>query len=362
MKYFVFLALFSALPALGQNSISIPGAKGNAFNPDISANFLGLYERGTGVSDDRTQSPHNGFSLQEAELQMLADVDPYLRASVLLSISQQKNSTDYGIDPEEIFLETTSLPYVTIRGGKFKMALGKHNQLHTHAFPFIDAPLINQLVLGDEGLNETGVSANVLLPFNWYSEITAQAFSLGNEDLYGSANSGDIGGLLHLKNLFDLSDDLTMEVGLSGTLGKNSFAQTSSVLGADLTFKWRPAVGGKYHALIWQTEYLNANRPGKNDDTTHLSQAIVSGMASWVQYQFAERWWVQARQEYVGLTKSEGVPSENKTSFLLGFFPSEFSGLRVQYDFENLQGRGKMDQTVLVQYNISIGAHPAHAY
>jgi hypothetical protein len=362
MKHSLLFILFFGLPALGQNSLSVPAAKGNAFNPDISANFLGLYERGTGVSDDRTQSPHNGFALQEAELQMLSDVDPYLRASVLLSISQQKNSADYGIDPEEVFLETTSLPYVTIRGGKFKMALGKHNQLHTHAFPFIDAPLINQLVLGDEGLNESGVSANVLLPVDWYSEVTAQAFSLTNEDLYGSGNSGNVGGLLHLKNLFDLTDDLTMEIGLSGTMGKNSFAQTSSVLGADLTFKWRPAVGGKYHALIWQTEYLNADRPGEIDATTHLSQAIVSGAASWLQYQFAERWWVQARQEYVGLTKSVGVPSENKTSFLLGFFPSEFSGFRVQYDFENLQGRGKTDQTFALQYNISIGAHPAHAY
>lgn len=361
MKHSLVFLLFFSISALGQ-SLSMPASKGNAFNPDISANFLGLYERGTNISDDSTKTPHNGFSLQEAELQLLSDVDPYLRASVLLSVSQAENSNDYALSPEEVFVETTSLPYVTLRAGKFKMALGRHNQLHTHAFPFIDAPLIHQAVLGDEGLNESGVSAAVLLPVNWYSEITAQAFSLTNETLYGSHNSGDIGGLVHLKNLFDLTDDLTMELGLSGTMGQNQFAQNSSVLGADLTFKWRPAVGGKYHALIWQTEYLNADREGMVDPASHLSTALVSGMASWLQYQFAERWWVQTRQDYVGFTRSEGVPSENKTSFLLGFFPSEFSGFRVQYDFENIEGRGKTDQTVAFQYNISIGAHPAHAY
>ena len=237
----------------------------NAFNPNISANFLGAWERGTALSDDRTQTPRNGFQLQEAELQMMSDVDPYMKANVLLSISQQDNrnhTTDYGIDPEEVYLESTSLPYVTIRAGKFKMALGKHNMLHTHAFPFIDAPLIHQLVLGDEGLNETGVSAAALIPVSWFSEVTVQAFSTDNEDLYNSPNSGDVAGLAKFKNLFDLTDDLTMEIGVSGTAGQNQFSQTSTVLAGDLTFKWRPSVGGKYRALIWQTEYLNADRPG----------------------------------------------------------------------------------------------------
>lgn len=351
--------LISLLLGFTSNTTS---AAGNAFNPDMSANFLGAWERGTALSDDRTQTPHNGFALQEAELQVTSDVDPYMKASMLLSISQQAGSTDYGISPEEVFLESTSLPYVTIRAGKFKMALGKHNMLHTHAFPFIDAPLIHQLVLGDEGLNESGVSAAALLPVGWYSEVIAQGFSLNNEQLYNSQQSGDIGGLVKLKNLFDLTDDLTMEIGLSGTMGQNHFARTSSVLAGDLTFKWRPAVGGKYRALIWSTEYLNADRTGMIDTTTGANLAVVSGAASWVQYQFAERWWAQARGEYVGFTHSAGIPTENKGSALLGFFPSEFSGLRVQYDMFTVENRGKMDQTIALQYNVSIGAHPAHAY
>jgi hypothetical protein len=281
---------------------------------------------------------------------------------VLLSVAQEAGKTGYGIDPEEVFLESTSLPYVTVKAGKFKMALGKHNMLHTHAFPFIDAPLIHQIVLGDEGLNESGVSAAALLPFHWFSEVTAQAFSVTNDSLYGSNAAGDVGGLLKFKNLFDLTDDLTMEFGLSGTMGQNQFGRNSSVWAGDLTFKWRPSVGGKYRALIWSTEYLNADRMGKIDPITLETQEYVSGMASWLQYQFAERWWVQARGEHVGFKHSIGVPVLSKGSVLLGFFPSEFSGLRVQYDFFNIEARGKMDQTIALQYNISIGAHPAHAY
>ncbi len=325
-----------------------------AFNPDISANFLGLLQRGTGLSGDPTQVVHNGLSLQEAELQFTSDVDPYFKAVALFSVTQEAGKVGFGIDPEEVFLETLTIPSLTIRAGKFKMALGKHNQLHTHAFPFLDAPLIHKTLLGDEGLNEVGVSAALLIPVNWYSELILQGFSLSHNDFYNSSNSGDVGALARLKNLLDLSDDLTLELGFSETAGKNQFNSTSSVFGADLTFKWRPAVGGKYHALVWSTEYLSGNRPGSFVEK-------LGGLATWLQYQFDERWWIEGRFESVGFPRSAGV-SENKQSALIGFFPSEFSGLRLQYDHHSTQGIEKGDHTIAFQYNISIGAHPAHAY
>ncbi|MGE0614324.1 MAG: hypothetical protein AB7P04_01675 [Bacteriovoracia bacterium] len=342
------------------NSIGVPGpSRGKSFNPDISANFLGLLQRSTAISDDRTQVPHNGLSLQEAELQLAADVDPYLRASVLLSLHQEGGGTEFGIDPEEVFLETLSLPSLSLRAGKFKLALGKHNLLHTHAYPFIDAPLIHQNLLGDEGLNEVAISAAILIPAAWYSEIILQGFNPANEELFASPRSGDWGGLARFKNLFDLSDSLTMEVGASGVMGTNQFDKTSSTLGADLTFKWRPAEGGKYRALIWATEYLYGQRPGRLDDAGQ-DIATLGGFATWLQFQFAQRWWIQGRYEAVGIPKASALPDQVKQSALLGFFPSEFSGIRLQYD--HLLTDNRHDHALALQYNVSIGAHPAHAY
>lgn len=359
------IARSALIPFLLTTSLNAAPAqpKGKAFNPDISANFLGLLQRSTGVSDDRTQSPHDGLSLQEAEVQFTSDVDPYFRAVALLSVAQKGGTAEFGIDPEEVYLETISLPSITFKAGKFKTALGKHNQLHTHAFPFVDQPLINKILLGDEGLNEPGVSASVLLPTGWYSEIVGQAISLSNDALYKSVSARQVGGVGHLKNLFDLSDDLTMEAGLSGTAGKNQFGNTSSVFGADLTFKWRPSVGGKYQALIWSTEYLQGNRVGMVDAASGSSTSKLGGLATWVQYQMAERWWVEGRYEYVGVARSSvALPIQNRQSVLVGFFPSEFSGFRLQYDHTMTEGKDKADHTIALQYNISIGAHPAHAY
>ncbi len=344
------------------------GAQSKAFNPDISTNFLGLLQRGTGISNNRSDAQHNGLSLQEAELQFMSDVDPYFRASALLSVAQESGSTDYGIDPEEVFLETISLPSVTVRAGKFKLAVDRHNQLHTHAFPFIDAPLINQTLLGDEGLNEAAVSVAALLPTPWFSEITVQGFDPGNGNLFNqpdvanTASSSSIGGLVFLKNLWDINDDLTAELGLSATTGKNSFDKHSSLFGGDLTFKWRPSSGGKYKALTWSTEYLLGDREGLTDANTGSALTKLGGMATWLQYQFAERWWIQGRYEYVGIPTPTALPQQHKESALLGFFPSEFSGFRLQYDHIVDRQRAKPNQTIALQYNISIGAHPAHAY
>ena len=157
----LIVSIFIVVPA-GYAHAS--AAAGKVFNPDISANFLGLVAAGTDLSNDRTQSPHNGFSLQEAEVQIVSDVDPYFRGSVLLAIAQAAGSTEFAVDPEEVYLETISLPMLTIRAGKFKLALGKHNLLHTHVFPFIDSPLINQELMGEEGLNEAAISMDLLQP------------------------------------------------------------------------------------------------------------------------------------------------------------------------------------------------------
>ncbi len=345
-----------------QPTSQILPSKGKAFNPDISANFLGLLSRGTNRSSARTAVPRNGFTLQATEFMFSADVDPYFRAITLLSVRQEGGTSGNIIEPEEAYLETLSLSRIGIRAGKFKLAFGKHNTLHTHAFPFIDAPLIHEAVFGDEGLNEVGVSAAYLLPTSWYSELIVQAFDPANGTLFSSPSAGDLGGLARFKNLWDLTDDLTAELGLSGTMAKNASNLTASALGADLTFKWRPSVGGKYQALVWSTEYLNAWRPGLTDPASLLPTERLGGLATWMQYQFAQRWWAEARVEFVGLPHDAAISVQNKHSALLGFFPSEFSGLRLQYDHLVTPGAAKADHTVALQYNVSIGAHPAHTY
>lgn len=356
-----FLNILFSVTVHAQTPAAVAPGGGRISTPLIGANLLGIYRRGTGISDDRTDVPHNGFSFQEGEVTFSADVDAYLRAVLTLAVVQEGGGTEYVVEPEEAFIETREIPHITVKAGKFKMALGKHNLLHTHAFPFVDAPLIHQSLVGDEGLNEEGVSAAALLPLPWYSEVVLQGFDAGNDDLFSSPRSGSQAGLAGIRNLWELTENTTAEIGISGAMGPNEFKRNASVFAADFTLKWRHSELGKYRTLVWSTEYLHGRRPGLADGAGDSIETL-GGLVSWIQYQFSQRWWVQGRYEYVGLPHSDAISVVDRQSGLIGFFPSPFSGIRLQYDLTNDRGTDERDQTVSLQYNIAIGAHPAHSY
>jgi hypothetical protein len=119
-------------------------AKGKSFNPQIgiNANFLD--------QSSSRDSDNDGISLSEVEMQFTSDIDTYFAGTILLGI-EKEDSGEYAIAPEEVFVETISLPSITLKLGKSKMPMGKHNQLHPHAYPFINGPLANESILGEEG-------------------------------------------------------------------------------------------------------------------------------------------------------------------------------------------------------------------
>jgi hypothetical protein len=349
--FLILLSYFSRAEGGGSQS------RGNVFNPDIAANMLFLYRNGNRGNDVSSAEP-NGYSLQEAEIQLTSDVDVYARATALFSIEKDPTTGEYGIDPEEVFTESLNLPYVTVRAGKFKAALGKYNTYHSHALPFIDPSLINTALLGDEGLNDAGVGVAGLLPTPWFSELTVQSIGAGSDGFQNSSPNGLV-TVARYRNLWDVNDDSTLEWGLSGAQGPNVGDRQTRIWGTDLTFKWRPAMGGKYHAFIWSTEYLNGL-----EELALGGQKITQGGATFAQWQFDERWWLQGRAEYMdGRDDSNPVLTlQKKESVLVAFVPTEFSELRAQYDhLEDNTGKDP-ENRVTLQLNISIGAHPAHAY
>jgi len=254
---------------------------------------------------------------------------------------------------EEGFVTTLGLPYsLALKAGKFYAELGRHNLLHAHAFPFIDAPLVSERLLGEEGLNETGLGLSALLPLPWYAELNGQALN-GDHELFASPKGRDLLYLGHLKNFWELGPSATLELGSSWAGGNNQEGHTSALAGVDLTLKWR-AAGPRTRALVWQSEYLRArsNLPAGTEKQ--------GGLYSLLQYQFARRWWAQARWDLVGLPRPRGAERAHRLSGLLALVPSEFSALRLQYSRLD-EGGGGTDQ-VQMQYNFTIGSHPAHRY
>ena len=335
----------------------------NSFNPAISVN--GLFGGGYSSNLETTQrlsNPdfHNGFNFQEAEFQFTADVDPYWKANFILAVDRAGK-----VDIEEGYVTSEQLPYdllprdTGLKLGKFYAGFGKHNILHTHQFPFINRPLINQAVFGDEGLKEPGMGVSYLLPSPWFSELTFQGLAGENDGLFrNGADSQRRGAYLgHWKNFFDVSDSTTVELGNSYIAGRNSDAghRLSQAIGLDLTMKWRPLQQSTERALIWQNEYIYFDRERERDPSSR-----GGGLYSSLQYQFARNWWLQGRYDLLGVPKLDDG-RKNRWTTLLALVPSEFSALRLQHSYTT-QSHGKSVNEILLQMNFTIGSHPAHQY
>ncbi len=338
------------------------GSKGilSSLNPAISVNglFLGGYSSNAKRTSRITGlNFQNGFNLQEAEVQFTADVDPYWKANLIVSIDREGS-----VNVEEGYVTSEELPYnllpenTTLKLGKFFAAFGKHNLLHTHQFPFINQPLINQAAFGSEGLKEPGLGISYLLPTKWFSELTFQGMAGENEGLFRLKKDTKPRGayLGHWKNFFDLTDETTLEVGNSVLAGRNSNSghPWSEAVGVDLTTKWRPS---KERALVWQAEYIYFNRDGDGNNSRR-----GGGLYSSLQYQFASRWWIQGRYDLLGIPKLDDG-RKNRWSTLLAFVMSEFSAIRLQHSY-TVSDRGGPLNEILLQFNFTIGAHPAHQY
>jgi len=318
-------------------------------NPALSINalFLGrANSKGQSVTSEAT----SGFQVQEIEARYTSNIDSYFRGDIVLAIEKEPGE-DFALEPEEAFVETLSVPSVTIRAGKFYTLFGRHNYLHTHNFPFIDAPLVNERLLGEEGLNQVGVAAAVLLPTSWYSEFIFQGLSAGSE-IFRTDSANALVGVYQYKNLWDLSDYSTLEFILGYGHGENDFSATTTLYDAAAIFKWRRS---KESSFSLTAEYMGVNQNGAP------SNSQQSGFVVWSQYQFNNRYWIQARADYVG-NEGAGVAADRKYSALVGYIPTEYSAIRLQYDYLNEGAEDAIEHRLALQLNVSLGTHPAHSY
>jgi hypothetical protein len=323
-----------------------------SFNPDIGV--IGDF-RGSYISKGQKNFD---LYLNETEVSLQATVDPYARADFFLSFARDPETGKYGVEVEEGYLTTLSLPArLQLKVGKFRSAIGRVNTVHPHALPFIDMPNAYVNYFGEEGLKDEGVSLSWLLPTNafyqellfqvtsGYSESPAFARSEGNRLLY-------VG---HLKNFFTLNDDNTLELGLSGISGPNDSARVSNMGVIDLTYKWKPVKLNTYHSLTWQSEFY-FNHANLTDNYSMSS----FGMYSFLQYQLAKRWFLTGRYDYAQKPFNKNI-KENAFSLTAGWYATEFSKL----EFETKATDDNIDKRFYqawLRWIFVIGAHGAHQY
>jgi hypothetical protein len=400
-------------PAVASATADAPAAGGaaarnNAFNPAISVILAGTYANlsqspedyhiaGFLPGGDEVGPGERGFSLGESEITLSASVDPYFSGSLTAALTGEGE-----LEVEEAFFRTSALPAgFTVKGGRFFSGIGYLNEVHAHAWDFVDQPLAYQAFFGGQ-LGQDGLQVKWLAPTDLFLEFGAEA---GNGDAFPGTrqDSNDFNTVALFGHAGgDLGDSIGWRAGLSwvdadavervyedvdalGTTVTNAFTGQSRTWIVDATLKWAPGGDSRRNALELQGEYLQREEEGRlayDLDGAALDGSYRSDQDAWyVQavYRFAPRWRAGVRYDSldsgdtrIGLV-DEGIlaaadfpllapASPSRVTLMADWSPSEFSRLRAQYAWDDARDSGSTDEQWLLQYIYAIGAHGAHKF
>ena len=339
-------------PTPAPEPAAAPAVNPTFFNPAIAVigNFL------ASVGHNPVQ-PSPAFQVEESEVSFQAIVDPYARADLFLSFSNE------GVEVEEAYATFLTLPWqLQAKGGKFKMQFGKINTMHLHTLPWVDEPLPMQDILlqpqGESWAGE-GVSVSKLLelPGDTFSEAYFQVIDgSSGGGLFIAPTKGDLTYDGQYRIFRDFGDDHNVEVGFSYVYGHNgtSPTNTTSLQNAHFVYRWKPLQGKPYRSFILRSEYFWSQR--EQPDGRQDAQGFFVGG----DYQLGRRWYTGARYEFSDRATNASLRDKGVAATFT-FMPSEFSMLRAEYRYREYAPGIRANEGFL-QIQFAIGAHGAHPF
>lgn len=359
--------------------------------PGIAHGLLGSHSHGG--STHTPNNAKNGFNLNYAELVLSSSVDPFFTMDGVFHFSED------AVEIEELYFTSTALGRgARIKGGKFNSNFGYLNEQHHHSWDFADMPLVYEAFLGMHGINENGLQLQWIAPSDIYLMIGAEVLQGENTQMFGKDKIGtyttqaDAPALFvgYIKTSFDI-DDTTVLAGLSYAQGSSRidhsddesphvFSGESKLYGADFLVKH---YFDSYSFLKWQSEILHRDMDGVQYNLNPSNTTLVvtsptitkkqSGLYTQLVYGINKSWHTGVRYDTVFQNDitSNGVKTDTKNSFnkysaMVEYHTSEFARFRLQYNHNsslyNEDGNRQDINTLILQANISIGAHGAHGF
>jgi hypothetical protein len=355
-----------------------------------------LYQIGSNVSN-----AHRGWNFNYGEMSLYSVVDPYFDMFAVIDLSPD------GAGLEEAYFSTRKLPYgLKVKAGKFLASFGRVNEQHEHYWDFANRPLVATALFGDDGLNEIGAQVTWVPPTPFYLTFGAEVLNGANQQSFGTLGFSDPHGVVAInpvqgpnlfigfvRSSFDI-DEASILFGISNAVGstRNDQGFTSSaatgqavqanvdILGGDLTTKYSLDA---IRYLSFQSEFMYRVTSGV-EYTRDASNAISSpglrkhnsGFYAQVAAKIDQLWRTGLRYDLLMMNDAslagvdQHLPSNlPRYSAMIEYSPTEFSRLRLQLDRDMshyYQGSGGWSQQsftqVILQANLTIGAHGAHAF
>lgn len=336
----------------------------NVLNPRIT-----VFGNAVVRVDDRTVPTPAGdvddrFNLRETEFDFRAAVDPWADAVVIAAVEAEAPGV-FEASIEEGYLALKKLPVLDaapgglrIDLGRFRPDFGRLNRIHTHDLPHTTRPLALREFLGEEGWVADGARAEFFLPTgldNATLQTSAQIMNGGGIAVAGldpvKRPSG--GGRTHA--FLDLGEGHDLDLGLSGWWGEQDTGADGRLLGADLTYRWKPFGGGERRSVLLGGEFYAAR----------LDQGVGDPLEPHGGFAYAQ---VQcSRTTYLGARwdRTEALldpdAQTSAASLWLTHYTTEFLRFRLGAERTRL-GPDDHHDTVWLETNFIFGSHPVEPY
>ena len=355
---------------------SLYGQRGSGqllFDMGVAGDFVGAFapynvqKSGAGTFGSQT----NRFFPREVELSLFGQVDPFARAEVRIEASQSAPGPDTGVSLAEANLTLLTLPYgFQAKLGQMRNRYGLTNPIHEHDLPFVDRPNVLRNFFGDDGLVEKGVEVTWVpdfLPF--YLEALAGVFNGDNETAFGYGRITQPLVTGRLRTFFELSDTSAIQIGISGANGQTADRLSSTILGYDVKYKYRPE-GWLHPLLTLSSEGLYSIRRVENLEGKKSTRDAFGWYLNG-ELQPLRRWAFGARYDASQFPTQPGF--EWAIEPYVTFFPSEFLRFRLAYKnterdrtqispFNQNNATARAVNEVFFQATFILGAHPAHPF
>jgi hypothetical protein len=313
-----------------------------------------------------TRQDQANFEFRSAELGISASIDPFARGYGII------NGTPDGVDVEEAWMQTTSLPYnLTVKGGRFFANFGRLSTFHDHDLPFVNRPTPLDEYVGGESQAD-GVETSWLVPLTsqylnltggWYNKMGADNDRVSNDKPREFSQFTYLG---RTSTYFDLADAHGVDLGVSDAYTPRVVVDDNryrNLLDVDLTYRYTPLREASYRGLTWGSEFLlnsenrqqNADQTGSNPDVPpDFSWVNAFGMYSYLEARLTRELRPGFMFEYTQDLNGIQSPAEGYSPYLT-IWPSEFQRFRLQYT--HLSQPGGDDDQFFVQWTAVLGSH-----
>lgn len=323
-------------------------AGSNPLNPDLSV--IGVFG---GAWTDDAVSPRFDGGLDELELVVKADVDPFLTAEGFIA------ATESGVSLEEAWVSTLALPAgLKATLGKIRGTFGKLNLSHEHAWYAVSPPLASSFLFDEAVLVDHGARLAWLSPLPVFVELTAEALRGNDRVSFSGGSVPDWAGVGHLKTFFELGEAWSLELGGSGAGGPNAPGLRTLIYGADLALRFRDPRTKTHRNVSLFAEAVLSDR-GQLDASG--SPEIARARGGWVllDIQPFRAWHVAGRVDYMEEPASPDV-DHHAYGGSLSYSPSEFSNL--MFEVRSDSAGGTSWTTVSGRLTFALGPHGAHPF